>query len=119
MTRDQLKADVQAKIDITGRRLTTGVATRTLFDNIIDSLFDQFGQSFTTTATLVANTDKVIVIPSATYSGVIRTFNVFDANGYEITSKLTVQKGVLLGEQTLTLNSAKTNINVTVNILLQ
>tara|TARA_R110001599_G_scaffold318295_1_gene527885 strand:- start:724 stop:1086 length:363 start_codon:yes stop_codon:yes gene_type:complete len=117
--KQELKDIVEQMIDITGQRLTTGIRTRNVFDDIIDALFNQFGQIYTTQVNLVANTDFVIVVPASAYQGSIRNFNVWDANGNEIGNKLAVRKGVLLGDQTLTLNSAKSGVFVEVNITMR
>lgn len=118
-TKDELITTIESKIDVTGRRLTTGVKTRAALEAIVDAMFEQFGQIFTTTVNLSANVDKVIVIPSATYQGDIRTINIWDASGNEITRKLAVIKGTSGSDKTLTLNSPKVDTNVEVNITMR
>ena len=118
-TKAEIKAEIQAKISITGQRLTTGLTTRDILDQIVDAMFDQFGQVFTTTVNIVANVDKVITIPSATYQGSIRTFNVWDSSGNEISQQIFIQKGTSGSDQTITLNTSKTKTSVEVNILMK
>tara|TARA_R110001599_G_scaffold212711_1_gene410409 strand:- start:406 stop:768 length:363 start_codon:yes stop_codon:yes gene_type:complete len=118
-TRAELLAEVQAKIDITGQKLTTGVRVRSVFDDLINSLFSQFGTVYTETVTVASNKDYVITVNASLYEGSIRSYAIFDSTGYEVGSRFTAKKGVDTGNQTLTINSAKGGSNIEVNIILQ
>ena len=118
-TRAELKTAVANKIDITGRRLTTGQRVRDLMDTIIDAIFDQFPQRFKQTGiTLVAGTPLVVTIPSATYPGTISNIDLWDANGSRAGSGIFIQRGVSGSDQTLTLTAGKTMTNLELNVLV-
>lgn len=118
-TSSELKAFIDTKIDNTGQRLTTGNRTRDAFDAVIDSLFNQFGEIYTTTISINANKDYIVIVPATSYGGTIRSYQIFDSNGFDITQQFSARKGVLTGDQTLTLNRGKSGTNIEVNIILK
>ena len=120
-TRGQLLAEVQAQIDITGQQLTTGVRVRTILNEVVNSLFDEFGTIFSTTITVASNKDYVVIVDGTNFEGSIRSYSIFDSSGYDVGSRFTVKKGVdpATLNQTLTINSAKGASNLEVNITLK
>lgn len=119
-TKAELEALVIDKIDITGRKLTTGVKVRQLMDEVIDSLFDQFPQRYVqSSVNLVSGVDYTITIPSADYPGsTISNIDIWDASGVKLDASVYVQRGTSGDDKTVTLNSAKTQTNLEVNILI-
>jgi len=118
MTATELKTFIATKIDTTGRRLTTGVKAIAAFDELIDAIFSQFGQTYSATVNLPSNEDVVINIPSD-YTGNIRSYIVWDSNGNDVTQRTMVTRGGTEGARTLTINAGKTTNNAQVNIIMQ
>lgn len=121
MTRDELKAAVADKVDITGRRLTTGPKMRLLLNEIIDAVFDFFPQIFRepNPVTLNSNVPYTITIPSAEYPGEISGIQIFDSFGSQVNTGIFVKKGVSGSDKTVTLTSSKVQSNIEILIYLK
>lgn len=80
-TKAELLAEVTAKIDASGRRLTTAIRLRDILNSIINAIFDQFStlpvESTVSLASINAGT--VLTFPSATYTGEISNVIVWVA----------------------------------------
>jgi anti-sigma factor ChrR (cupin superfamily) len=118
MTQDELNTEIDDKIDVTGRRLTTGARTRQVLKEIVSSIFGQFPQVYKVeSVTLTPSQDYTITVPSSTYSGAIKGVQLWTSSGV-IVNSVNIRRGTSGSDKTVILNSGKGYTNLEVNILI-